>query len=91
MMLRLLAGLQVLAMGGSQADSLVYDGRKGTLLVSVPRIETLVSVDGVLDEPVWSRAAILTGFSQYQPVDGRPSEDSTQVLVWYASTHRQHL
>src|SRR5439155_1143745 len=30
------------------------------------------------------RAATLTGFSQYRPVDGRPAEDSTAVLVWYA-------
>src|SRR5690242_12405590 len=37
-----------------------------------------------LDEPVWSRAAVLTGFSQYRPVDGRPADDSTAVLVWYA-------
>src|SRR5207244_2860299 len=40
--------------------------------------------DGVLAEPVWSRAATLTGFSQYRPVDGRPADDSTVVLVWYA-------
>src|SRR5207244_2361682 len=32
----------------------------------------------------WQRAARLIGFSQYRPVDGRPAEDSTEVLVWYA-------
>src|SRR5712692_8637451 len=37
-----------------------------------------------LDEPVWRQAALLTGFSQYRPVDGRPAADSTQVLVWYS-------
>jgi hypothetical protein len=41
-------------------------------------------VDGRLDEAVWQSAAVLTGFSQYQPVDGRPAEDSTDVLIWYA-------
>jgi hypothetical protein len=41
-------------------------------------------VDGRLDEPVWRRAARLTGFSQYAPVDGRPAEQATEVLVWYA-------
>jgi hypothetical protein len=35
---------------------------------------------------VWQRAAILTGFSQYQPVDSRPAPDSTEVHVWYSST-----
>jgi hypothetical protein len=38
----------------------------------------------VLDEPVWSQATRLTGFWQYQPVDGRPAEERTEVLVWYA-------
>ncbi len=28
-----------------------------------------MNVDGVLDEPVWQRAALLTGFSLYSPVD----------------------
>src|SRR5207244_8168240 len=30
------------------------------------------------------RGAVLTGFSQYGRVDGRPADDSTEVLVWYA-------
>src|SRR5690606_41041541 len=40
----------------------------------IPRIEAEVSVDGRLDEPVWVQAAVLSGFRQYQPVDGRPAE-----------------
>ena len=43
-----------------------------------------VRIDGMLDEPVWSQATRLTGFWQYQPVDGRPAEEETEVLVWYA-------
>ena len=42
-------------------------------------------VDGVLDEPEWQRAALLTGFSQYLPVDGLPAADSTEILLWYSS------
>lgn len=53
--------------------------------VVIPRIEdAVVVVDGVLDEEVWSRAARLDGFWQYEPVDGRPAEERTEVLVWYA-------
>jgi hypothetical protein len=52
--------------------------------VDIPRIEASVVVDGALDEPVWSRAAVLTDFRQYEPVDGRPAEERTEVLVWYA-------
>ena len=43
-----------------------------------------IVIDGKLDEPVWSRATRLTGFWQYQPVDGRPAEDETEILAWYA-------
>ncbi|MGH7646758.1 MAG: DUF5916 domain-containing protein [Gemmatimonadaceae bacterium] len=66
-------------------DSTVYDGRSRQLDVAPPRIDTTVVVDGVLDEAVWRRAAKLTGFSQYRPVDGSAATDSTDVLVWYSS------
>ncbi len=52
--------------------------------VTIPRIESTVVIDGRLDEPVWQQAARLTGFHQYQPVDGRPAEEETEVRVWYA-------
>jgi hypothetical protein len=64
----------------------VYHGRQGSMKVSTPRIDTTVTVDGRLDEPVWQRAALLTGFSQFFPADGLAAEDSTEVLVWYSAT-----
>lgn len=67
-----------------QDSALVYDGRANRTHVDVPRIEAVASIDGNLDEPVWRRAARLTGFSQYQPVDGRPADEPTEVLVWYS-------
>jgi hypothetical protein len=62
----------------------VYDGRLRQIDVQVPRLEATARIDGVLDEDVWRRAARLIGFTQYRPVDSRPAEDSTEVLVWYA-------
>ena len=62
----------------------VYDGRARQLDVHLPRVDTTITIDGRLDEPVWQRAALLTGFSQYRPVDSRAAADSTEVLVWYA-------
>ncbi len=62
-----------------------YSGTAKQLDVHLPRIETQAKIDGVLDDAVWRQAAMLTHFSQYRPVDGRPAEDSTEVLVWYAS------
>ncbi|MFN2635441.1 MAG: DUF5916 domain-containing protein [Gemmatimonadaceae bacterium] len=68
-----------------QDSTLTYDGRANRTHVEVPRIDTTASIDGNLDEPVWRRAARLTAFSQYQPVDGRPAAEPTEVLVWYAA------
>src|SRR6266480_8131643 len=76
-MLALLFALQ-------SADPPTYSGLAKQLVVAIPRVAAGARVDGALDEPVWRRAARLAGFSQYRPVDGRPAEDSTEVLVWYA-------
>ncbi len=74
----------LLAVLQTQTPQAVYNGRAGQIDVPPPRVATAhVTIDGVLDEPVWRRAALLTGFSQYEPVDGRPAVDSTEVLVWY--------
>src|ERR671916_1926841 len=63
-----------------------YDGRTGKLSVRAPRVEAEPEIDGKLEEAVWGQAAILTGFSQFSPVDGVPAADSTEVLVWYSPT-----
>ncbi len=66
-----------------------YDGR-GAPRIDLPRLEEdaaeAVAIDGNPDEPAWSRAARLTGFSQYQPIDERPAQERTEVLVWYSPT-----
>ncbi len=74
----------LLALQGVTDPGPAYDGLAKQLDVAIPRHEAEVRLDGVLDEPVWRRTALLHGFSQYRPVDGRPAEDSTQVLVWYS-------
>jgi hypothetical protein len=64
-------------------DPALVQGRGGPD-VEIPRIEAEVAIDGVLDEPAWASAARLGGFSQYEPIDGRPAEERTEVLVWYS-------
>lgn len=63
-----------------------WDGRAGQVKVPIPRLEESITVDGDLAEPAWGKAAVLTGFSQYSPVDQQSAVDSTQVLVWYSPT-----
>ena len=67
-------------------DPIVYNGRERKISVQIPRVEADVTIDGSLTEPPWTQAAILTGFSQFQPVDGRAATDSTAVMVWYSAT-----
>jgi hypothetical protein len=57
---------------------------RGAPTFGVPRIEAEIKIDGHLDEPAWSQAVRLEGFWQYQPVDGRPAEEKTEVLVFYS-------
>ncbi|MGZ8391324.1 MAG: DUF5916 domain-containing protein [Gemmatimonadales bacterium] len=66
-----------------QATGPVVEG-KGSPTAEIPRLESEIQIDGNLDEPAWAGATRLTGFWQYQPVDGRPAEEQTEVLVWYA-------
>ncbi|MGH7463100.1 MAG: DUF5916 domain-containing protein, partial [Longimicrobiales bacterium] len=62
----------------------VYHGRSNQTTVTLPkRTAADLRIDGALTEAEWSRAAMLTGFSQYSPVDGLAAEDSTEVLIWY--------
>ena len=76
----------VLTSPGEPHAGTVYDGRRGSLAVSTPRDAAAIEVDGVLNEPVWRKAALLTGFSQYFPTDGVAARDSTEVFVFYTPT-----
>src|SRR6185312_6172879 len=65
----------------------VRNGRQNQLEVSPPRLdEASLRMDAKLDEPQWQQAAVLTGFSQFLPLDGIAAEDSTEVLVWYSAS-----
>src|SRR5689334_22675775 len=81
-MISVMLALQLLA-----AAPQTYDGRQNQTRVALPRSdERGVRIDGVLDEPVWSQAARLMGFTQFYPKDGVSPSDSTEMLVWYSPT-----
>ncbi len=65
------------------APAAIVDGR-GAPAFAVPRLDEPAVIDGSLDDGVWSRAARLGGFSEYQPVDGQPASERTEVLIWYS-------
>jgi hypothetical protein len=67
-------------------QQVTHIGTQNQLEVDIPRIEATVLIDGDLSDLVWGQAALLSGFSQYQPVDGRPAAEPTEVYVWYSDT-----
>ncbi|HEX9728760.1 MAG TPA: DUF5916 domain-containing protein [Gemmatimonadales bacterium] len=54
----------------------------GRLVVEAVASTVPVTLDGVLDDPVW-RAAPVTGFVQAEPDEGRPATERTEVWVAY--------
>jgi hypothetical protein len=61
-----------------------YPGH-GKPAVAAPRVAREIVVDGMLSEPEWERAARLSEFSQYQPADGRPAVEPTEIRVMYSA------
>ncbi len=76
----------LLALTPTAGRSQIPADTHGTNGVVVPHIDSRIQIDGRLNEDVWSRAALLTGFFQFLPTDDSASEDSTHVLTWYAPT-----
>ncbi len=83
----LLAALQL---SGAAADTtssgsyaLEYDGSLGQTQIATPRfLNPDVSVDGRIDEAIWGTAPVLTGFTQYDPSEGIPASQPTEVRVF---------
>ena len=65
--------------GLAQADGRIIKELKTTRIDKAPKI------DGKLDEDVWSKAEIATGFSMFQPGHGEapPEDKKTEVRILY--------
>ena len=50
----------------------------------IPRLDTSITIDGVLDEPAWTTAARLERLPPVPAGGRRPAEEETILLVWYA-------
>jgi hypothetical protein len=53
----------------------------------VPRVESSVSVDGVLDERLWTEALRVELPYEQRPGDGTPADVTTEVLLAYGESH----
>ncbi|MCO4098056.1 MAG: carbohydrate binding family 9 domain-containing protein [Gemmatimonas sp.] len=61
-----------------------FSGRARELSARAPRLRDTVTLDGTLSEAVWQQATVMKEFTSYNPVDGRPAQDNTEVRIWYA-------
>ncbi len=69
-----LIGLVLLPLG-APSDSLYS--------ISAVYTSSAPSIDGVVNDSVWSRAAVVTSFIQYEPQRGHPSEAPTRAYLLY--------
>ncbi len=49
------------------------------------RIEEPPQIDGLLDEPLWQKIKPITDFRQYEPNNGEPATERTEVRIGYDS------
>ncbi|MFK7849102.1 MAG: DUF5916 domain-containing protein [Rhodothermales bacterium] len=46
-----------------------------------------IRIDGVLDEASWKAASMATDFHQFEPVEGEPASQQTEVRILYSDSH----
>jgi hypothetical protein len=51
--------------------------------IQAVQVEKTVKVDGKLDDEVWGRSRVISGFVQYEPNKGAPASFQTEVRVVY--------
>lgn len=52
-------------------------------LMTATRVEEPVSLDGRLDEAAWQQAEAVSAFTQFEPIEGAPATQRTDVRVIY--------
>ena len=68
--------------GDAPTEPVVYDGSAGGLAVPSPwTADPGIAVDGELDEAAWADAPILTGFTQFDPVEGVAATQRTEARI----------
>ncbi len=82
-------GLALILLSSTQAATLTaqephnHSEAREQFRVEPQRVEKGPVVDGVLDEAVWQRAAVIDNFTQQEPAEGQPATERTEVLLLY--------
>ncbi|MBA3890791.1 MAG: hypothetical protein H0X64_09675, partial [Gemmatimonadaceae bacterium] len=60
-----------------------YDHERDAPVATARRIRATIRVDGVLDEDVWASAQPITRLTQYDPSEGQPGSQPTDIRFLY--------
>jgi len=65
------------------AEVVRYDGSAAQVDIATPALTAAaIDIDGRIDEPAWQDAALLEGFTQYDPIEGSAASQNTEVFVF---------
>jgi hypothetical protein len=71
------------AASAAAAEVVRYDGSAAEVDVATPSVARAeIDIDGRIDELAWDQAALLEGFTQYDPIEGSTASQRTEVLVF---------
>jgi hypothetical protein len=78
---RLLACLWTLAGAGAGAQTIIDDGE--VKMLTIVRLAGAPIVDGVLDEPTWAAATVVTDLHQLDPVEYAPPSQRSEIRLYF--------
>jgi hypothetical protein len=60
---------------------------EGEYVALASRMSSPPVIDGKLDDAVWKEATLLSGFTQFEPDNGKPETERTEVRIGYDSQY----
>ncbi|HKB86209.1 MAG TPA: DUF5916 domain-containing protein, partial [Ignavibacteriaceae bacterium] len=73
----LLCCLVIMIMGITKGENKPEDE------ITAVKVNSGITIDGLLDEPVWKTTDFVTGFTQLDPEEGKTSSQNTKVYIAY--------
>ncbi len=80
---------------GAQEKTPAHEGDRGAtvpgnpvrgLVIPAIRVQGHApTIDGLLDDEAWSRAPVVSGFTQLEPDEGEPASERTEVRILYGA------
>ena len=80
--------LSIASAGAALAQTHQHGGsesQRERFVVPAVRVDQAPRLDGVLDDQVWQKAAVIHEFTQQEPREGAPASERTEVRVLYDS------